>query len=539
MPHDSWPDGLYADVAELAGRGEDLRQAAGLPGADSHALLQAAFAELDAAVEILAKLAQDDAGPPGVAQPASSSTEHALLRAVFHAAPAALLVLEPDGTIRWANAAAGDLIGVPPGYATGKPLAAFVALGSRAAVQSQLPAAAPTGMARQVDAGLVTPAGRVGVTLTANVAKPQEGTQFLVVTAAATPRAYGQRAPGAETGQDASRSSSRPDGEIQAMTRRMDMITAVTRLLLDNSTFSEAVTLQRCARLLAGDVASWVIVDIERDGQLRRQFVVGPPDSQDGELSRRLRTGDPRPGSVPAQVHVAGRSVVVAHADDSTCLGAGQDGTPLLLALGATSLLSVPIRDRSTSYGVLTLARQAADGRFGLADLGLVHELGQPLGVSIRVDRMFRHRSAVAEALQSSLLPARLPDIPGIEMSAAYLPASEGVEVSGDFYDVFPVSSGWAIAVGDVCGKGQEAAPRTAAARHAIRAVAHWNPDPADVLAKANEVILDGDYEDRFVTVKLAYLRRDGDHGKWAAELASSGHPGPAVIRPDGQIDMM
>ena len=55
------------------------------------------------------------------------------------------------------------------------------------------------------------------------------------------------------------------------MARRMDMVTAVTRLLLDNSTFSEAVTLQRCARLLAGDIASWVIVDVERSGELRRQ----------------------------------------------------------------------------------------------------------------------------------------------------------------------------------------------------------------------------------------------------------------------------
>ena len=129
--------------------------------------------------------------------------------------------------------------------------------------------------------------------------------------------------------------------------------------------------------------------------------------------------------------------------------------------------------------------------------------------------------------------------MPGLELSAAYIPAGENLEVSGDFYDVFPVEDGWAVVVGDVCGKGQEAAAMTAAARHAIRAIAHWNPDPADVLAKANEVILDGDYEDRFVTVKLAYLRRDGDHGQWAVELASSGHPGPAVIRPDGQIDMM
>ena len=96
----------------------------------------------------------------------------------------------------------------------------------------------------------------------------------------------------------------------------------------------------------------------------------------------------------------------------------------------------------------------------------------------------------------------------------------------------------------------------TAAARHAIRAVAHWNPDPADVLAKVNEVILAGDYEDRFVTVTLAYLRWDGDRGRgegqgegeaealraqgrWVGELASSGHPGPAVVRPDGRVDVL
>ncbi|MGH3235995.1 MAG: PP2C family protein-serine/threonine phosphatase, partial [Streptosporangiaceae bacterium] len=75
---------------------------------------------------------------------------------------------------------------------------------------------------------------------------------------------------------------------------------------------------------------------------------------------------------------------------------------------------------------------------------------------------MFRHRSAVAEVLQGSLLPASLPEVPGLDLSAVYVPASEGLEVSGDFYDVFPVQGGWAITVGDVCGKGQEATTRTA-----------------------------------------------------------------------------
>jgi serine phosphatase RsbU (regulator of sigma subunit) len=229
--------------------------------------------------------------------------------------------------------------------------------------------------------------------------------------------------------------------------------------------------------------------------------------------------------------------MLLAHVDDAGVLGAIPDGTPLLMLLDATSLLSVPISDGVTGYGVLTLARQPAEGRFSVADLSLAEELGEHLGVAIRVDRMFRHRSAVAEALQASLLPARLPDVPGFELSAAYIPAGENLEVSGDFYDVFPVQDGWAITVGDVCGKGQEAAAMTAAARHAIRVIAHWNPDPVDVLAKVNEVILAGDYEDRFVTAKLAYLRWDGDHVR--VELASSGHPGPAVVRPDGRVDVL
>jgi serine phosphatase RsbU (regulator of sigma subunit)/PAS domain-containing protein len=534
MSQGTWPNGSYADVADLAGRREALRQAAAMPGADPRALLDAAFAELDAAVDLLTKLAEAEGSESApVALPASFGPERALLRAVFQSAPSPLLVLEADGTIRRANAKAGELIGAPSGYATGKPLTAFIDLPSRAAVQSQLAAAIRTGTTRQADFKLLRPAGPVDATLEASVITPPEGARLLVVTIS-QPRVAGAEADSG--GATAARPATDGDA-IGVMTRRMDMITAVTRLLLDNSTFSEAVTLQRCARLLAGDIASWVMVDVERAGVLRRQFVIGPRDELAEEAARTVRAVDPPPDSVPAQVHSAGRSVVLAHADDARVLGAGPDGTPLLALLGATSLLSVPISDGGTGYGVLTLARQAAEGRFEIAELGLAEELGEHLGVAIRVDRMFRHRSAVAEALQSSLLPARLPDVPGLDLSAAYVPAGEGLEVSGDFYDVFAISDGWAITVGDVCGKGQEAAAMTAATRHAIRAIAHWNPDPVDVLAKVNEVILAGDYEDRFVTAKLAYLRRDGTRVR--VDLASSGHPGPAIVRPDGRVEVL
>jgi serine phosphatase RsbU (regulator of sigma subunit)/PAS domain-containing protein len=533
-------NGSRADIADLSGRRDALRQAAAMPGADPHALLDATFAELDAAIDVLTKLAEAGSAPSAPeALPASSGAERALLRAVFQNAPAALFLLESDGTIRRANEKAGELIGAPSGYATGKLLTAFADLPSRAAISSQLAAAVRTGLPRQAEIKLLGPAGPADATLIANVITLPDAARLLVVTA--TLAGAGPPRPPGGSGRAGSPPRSRGGlGGIippREQSRRMDLITSVTRLLLDNSTFSEAVTLQRCARLLAGDLASWVIVDMEREGELRRQFVIGPHDEPSEELARNVRAVDPPPGTLTAQVHAAGRSAVLAHAEDSGILGAAPDGTPLLMLLGATSLLSVPISDGVTGYGVLTLARQAAEGRFEIADLGLAEELGEHLGVAIRVDRMFRHRSAVAEALQGSLLPARLPDVPWLDLSAAYVPASEGLEVSGDFYDVFPVQGGWAITVGDVCGKGQEAAAMTAAARHAIRALAHLNQDPVDVLAKVNEVILAGDYEDRFVTAKLAYLR--WDDGRAHAVLASSGHPGPAVVRPDGRVDVL
>jgi serine phosphatase RsbU (regulator of sigma subunit)/PAS domain-containing protein len=558
------PNGSDVYLADLPGRREALRQAAAMPGADPRALLDAAFAELDAAVEALAKLTETAAEESAAAPtPDSVRAERALLRGVFQQAPVPLFVLGQDATIRRANGRAGALIGAPPGYATGKALTAFVDLPFRAAVRSQLAAAVQTGTARQVQCRLLGSHGPVDTLLTAGVIALQDGTRLLVVSAApsaggeAAERVKGARkgVPRRERGDGSPRERgdsqggsggmaspgkdlSSPRGDtVRAMTRRMDMITEVTRLLLDNSTFSEAVTLQRCARLLAGGMASWVIVDVERNGLLRRQYVVGPRDESSQDLARKVRAVEPRSGSAPAQVHAAGTSVLLAHADDPGILGVTPDNVPLVMLLGTTSLLSVPITDDTTNYGALTLARTAGEGRFEMADLGLAERFGQHLGVAIRVDRMFRHRSAVAEALAGSLLPATLPDVPGVELYAAYLPASEGLEVSGDFYDVFPVTGGWAIVVGDVCGKGQEAAAMTAAARHAIRALAHWNPDPADVLAKANEIMLAGGYEDRFVTAKLAYLRWDGDLLR--VVLAGAGHPGPALVRPDGRVDVL
>jgi len=561
MPQGGWPK---EQLAGLAARRDALRQAARVPSGDRDALLDAALTELDGAIDALlgGSLAEgtagDEGGAPGEGLPETVRAERRLLHAAFQQAPVALFLLERDGTIRRANIGAAALLGVPTGYATGKPLTNFVDLGSRAAVQTQLAAVARTGGPRRADCRMLAADGQVDITLTATAIDLPGDPPVLVITAAPQVEkparagktgkavlaektgksAQAAKEPAKQAGNETGKPVPEGDASIAAMTQRMDMVTTVTRLLLDNSTFSEAVTLQRCARLLAGEIADWVIIDMERGGHLRRQVATGARQRQADQLARTAREVDPTPESVPWQVHNSGKSVLLAHADDPADFGAGPDGTPLLMVLGATSLICVPISDGTNGYGTLTLARQASSPRFSVADLGLAEELGQHLAVAIRVDRMFRRRSEVAETLQASLLPARLPTgVPGLEFASAYIGATQSQDVSGDFYDVFSSPDGWAIAIGDVCGKGQDAAAVTAAARHAIRALAHVKSSPVDVLAAANDVLLAGDYDERFVTVKLAFLQQTGRGVK--VRLGGAGHPGPAVVRADGRVEIM
>ena len=528
-------------LAELAARYAALRQAARSEGAEPGDVLDAAFTELEGAIDLLRAAAPGEPGrrAPAESQPANpDSAERGLLRAVFQDAPIPLFLLTRDGTVQRVNRAAGDLIGAKPGYATGRPFTAFVGLPSRAAVNSQLTAVGRTGKQRRIRCSLVAEdglvpcelvIGRVGVRGNRDEADP-----LMVAVRDADAR------PADETG-DAPGQRAAPAqlGAVQAITRRLDLVTAVARLLLENEGFSESRTLQRCARLIARELTAWVIVDMERRHRLRRQFVTGPDDPRLTELTSAVAAVDPPPGSVPCMVHESGHPALIAHAEDAGVLGSGLDGEPLLARLDATSVLSVPLADGEARYGVLTLVRRAGDGHFKLADLALVQELGEQMALAIRVSRMFRRGSDTVDALHASLVPRRWPDIPGVQIAATYLAATEDPEVGGDFYDVYQTPDGWGVAVGDVCGKGEEAAAVTAAARHAIRVLARRCADPGEVLAGANEIVLAEELalDGGFVTANIAHLTWQDD--KLRVVLGSAGHPAAAVLRSDGRVLMM
>ena len=535
-------------LTELEARYAALRQAARSSGAQAGDVLDAAFTELEGAIELIRAAGASPAEPgrrsPAESQPAGAdSAERSLLRAMFAEAPVPLLLVTRDGTVQRVNRSAGDLIGAKPGYATGRPFAAFVALPSRAAVNSQLTAVVRTGKQRRIRCSLLAEDGLVPCELVIGriaVRGNRDESDPLLISVRDTDTDRGAR-PSAE--------APRAEGEaaggsrlpaVQAITRRLDVVTAVARLLLENEGFSESRTLQRCARLIARELNAWALVDMERRHRVRRQFAIGPDDPGLAELTSALAAVDPPPGSVPCAVFESGHPILIAHAEDSGALGASVDGEPLLAKLDATSVLSVPLTDGEQAYGVLTLIRRASDGHFKVADLALVSELGEQMALAIRVSRLFRHRSDTAEALHASLVPRRRPEIPGVQMAAMYLAATaEDPEVGGDFYDVYQTPDGWGLAVGDVCGMGEDAAVAMAAARHAIRVLARRCADPGEVLAGTNEIVLADELalDGGFVTASIAHLNWQGDQLR--VVLGSAGHPAAAVLRSDGRVRMM
>lgn len=149
---------------------------------------------------------------------------------------------------------------------------------------------------------------------------------------------------------------------------------------------------------------------------------------------------------------------------------------------------------------------------------------------------LLRERTRVALALQTALRPAALPLVPGVEATALYQPAGGGDEIGGDFYEVFPLGDGrWCAVLGDVAGKGAEAAAVTARVRFTVRALAAGAGQPHRVLHQVNAALMfDGEDDERFCTLVMVVLRPH-PHGVTAA-VALAGHLPPLLRRADGRV---
>lgn len=147
-----------------------------------------------------------------------------------------------------------------------------------------------------------------------------------------------------------------------------------------------------------------------------------------------------------------------------------------------------------------------------------------------RAEESERRAVRLAQTLQQTLIPPADPDVPGLELATAYRPAGRGDEVGGDFYDVFQVADDdWVVALGDVCGKGVEAAVVTSLVRHSVRALAVLETSPKALLHELNALLLASESE-RFCTLVVMRLRRET--GGWRVTSSAGGHPMPLLVSP-------
>jgi hypothetical protein len=195
--------------------------------------------------------------------------------------------------------------------------------------------------------------------------------------------------------------------------------------------------------------------------------------------------------------------------------------------------LSATLRVRDRELGMIDVVDHA--GReFTPRDEAILTQLAQLSGVAIANAQLYERERTIAHTLQRSLRPGALPDVPGLSAAVRFHPAGEGIELGGDFYDLFAASDGWAALIGDVQGKGPDAAAVTALARHTMRAAAVYERRPSGVLTTMHRALRD-QHAERFCTVAYAHLRVG--HERIGVELACGGHPLPLVVHRDGHVD--
>ncbi|TPG14891.1 GAF domain-containing SpoIIE family protein phosphatase [Pedococcus bigeumensis] len=302
------------------------------------------------------------------------------------------------------------------------------------------------------------------------------------------------------------------------------------------SSLDYEATLARVARLAVPTFADWCAIDLVKDNRLRRLAVAHVDPAKVAyahEIAERYPT-DPDSGSGPWQVIRTGRSELIQEITDEMLVAAARDAEHLRIAreLALYSAVTVPLIARGRTLGVITWVSAESQRRYTQGDLEFAEDLARRAAVSIDNSELHSEISAVAVRLQHAVLPSALPAVEGCDVAVSYTPSGR-TEVGGDFYDVIALPDGRvALFVGDVMGRGVEAAASMAQMRASVRAYLASDPLPDVVLTKLDRMLAQfGD--DQFVT--LAYLLVDPAGNELL--VANAGHPAPVLLRADSSVE--
>jgi anti-sigma regulatory factor (Ser/Thr protein kinase) len=290
--------------------------------------------------------------------------------------------------------------------------------------------------------------------------------------------------------------------------RRLALFADATKAL--TSSFDLNVVLHDLARLVAPAFADACLIDlVESDGTLcRAATALGPAHESWAAWLEALRPPSGRHEDTGQEVVRSGQRQVLS--------GAGY------------SAVVVPLKGRPGPLGVLWLVQ--AGPHAGPATIDLAEELARRASIAVENARLFARQRTVSETLQQSLLPERLPEIPGLTTAARYVPGGPDVDIGGDWYDVMQLpGAGIGLALGDVVGRGERAAALMGQLRNAVRAYAFEGRRPAEVLAQVNGLLLDAGSEHM---ATMIYGVLDTETGEFC--YVNAGHPPPLLLTPDG-----
>jgi PAS domain S-box-containing protein len=325
--------------------------------------------------------------------------------------------------------------------------------------------------------------------------------------------------------------------EAETLGERMAFLASASDVL--SQSLDLHVTLQEVGRLVVPALADWYTIHLERDGRTEIAAVEHPDSDRAREaleMNRRYPTDPKQPYGVP-NVLRTGRPELYPEIPQALLERAARDDEhrAMIRSLGMRSALIVPLRARDRTFGAMSMVATDASGiRYGPESVALAEELAHRIGMSIDNALLYEEQRRAAVHLQRTLLPPSLPAVPGVQIAATYRPLAQGAQVGGDFYDAFQATDGaWAFVIGDVCGKGIEAAALTGLARHTVRAVAKREARPSTVLRLLNEALLD-DGTDEFCTVAMARLCPD----EGSLTVCCGGHPLPLVLRAGGGVEV-
>jgi sigma-B regulation protein RsbU (phosphoserine phosphatase) len=294
--------------------------------------------------------------------------------------------------------------------------------------------------------------------------------------------------------------------------RRLAAVTDATLSRLDASDLLDEL-LERVRDLLDADTAAILLIDPHS-----RQLVATAAKGLEEEVRRGLRIAIGR--GFAGRVAETRRPVVIADVTPADVVN------PLLIEKGIRSLLGVPIIATGEVLGVLHVGT-LKPREFTAEEVELLELAADRAGVAGQI-RSRKLEQAAALALQRSLLPSTLPEVPGVELAARYVPGHE-FGIGGDWYDVFTLPSGWlGVVIGDVSGHGLASAVVMGRIRSALRAYTLVTDDPAEALSLLDRKVRH--FEAGNLTTAL-YAAISPD--RTVAHVSTAGHPPPVLVVPD------